>query len=122
MRKALILALAVVAVGCSSSHKKDDSKDTKATGAAADMAKGSKDKKAATTSTPDSGDAMKVTCKNKGDERIIEVRPKDKGCELGYTKGGNETIVATSNSGNDHCNKVQGRIQENLKAAGFTCD
>lgn len=114
---ALVLSVVLFAFGCSSSQKNAETQDSK-TAPTMDKAK-DKVKKAAAAVTPESG--QKLTCAHKSDERTIEVRAKDKGCETAYTKGGNETVVATSNSGSEHCEKVQSRISDNLKTAGFTC-
>lgn len=62
-----------------------------------------------------------VKCSVAGDERLLEVRAQGKGCELAYTKGGNEGIVASSANGSEHCQSVQQKIKERLSGAGFTC-
>lgn len=121
MRLLIPVLFAVLVAGCSSSDKKIEAADTgsaKAPAASATkpVAKEKVEKKAAAAST-----AGTVSCTSGEDKRSIEVRAKDSGCETAYTKAGNESVVATSNSGTDHCAKVQSRIQENLKTAGFTC-
>ena len=124
MKLFIPLFFALILASCSSSPKQPQiesgSKDNSAAPAAkpatvatTKAAKVAAEKPAAATGT--------VTCTHKEEKRIIEVRSKDKGCETAYTKAGAESVVATSNSGTAHCMKVQSRIQENLKGAGYTC-
>lgn len=63
----------------------------------------------------------KVECSMKNDKRAVEVRKSGAGCELAYSKFGNEEIVATSLNGTEHCQKIADRIVGNLENAGFTC-
>lgn len=63
----------------------------------------------------------KVLCAHGKEERTLEVRAKDQGCELIYTKGGQEAVVATSHSGKAHCAEMQNKIKGKLTASGFTC-
>lgn len=63
-----------------------------------------------------------VECKNGLDERTIAVEPKDSGCQVLYTKSKVSVPVATSASGEKHCDEVAGRIKANLEKAGFKCD
>jgi len=64
-----------------------------------------------------------VTCKAAGDERLIEVvSTEGGGCEVKYTKGGAASIVATANSGTDHCQTVADKIKGNLTGAGYACE
>lgn len=65
--------------------------------------------------------SSKMECSNKSDKRILEVRVKDKGCELAYTKAGQEAVIATGRSGNSHCEGSRDKLAEKLKGAGFTC-
>jgi hypothetical protein len=63
----------------------------------------------------------KVTCSVHGDVRILDLRRKDGGCELGYTKNGTESIVANSGNGLTYCEKTLDKIKERLVGAGFEC-
>ena len=74
--------------------------------------------KAATTGTT----ATKAACTLDKDTRVIEVRKTDSGgCELFYTKFGEEKSVASSGFGTQYCEEVKDRIQTNLNKAGFSC-
>jgi hypothetical protein len=113
------MALILVTFGlaaCSSAKKMEDKKgETAVTQESADAAKKAEAAKSSATAEG------KVTCETKGDSRSIEIRAKDKGCELAYTKFGKEEVIASSASGSDHCKKISERIQTNLKSSGFTC-
>lgn len=63
----------------------------------------------------------KIECSTKGDERILELRTKGKGCELGYTKGGQEGIVASAANGTSYCETTLNKIRDRLKGSGFEC-
>ena len=63
----------------------------------------------------------KIECSVKGDSRWLEVRKKGNGCELAYTKSGNEGIVASSANGSAHCDSTQTKIKERLLGSGYTC-
>jgi hypothetical protein len=63
----------------------------------------------------------KIECSTKGDARILELRTKGKGCELAYTKNGQEGIVASAASGNQYCENTMTKIRDRLKGAGFDC-
>lgn len=65
--------------------------------------------------------SAKVECSHKADNRVLEVRNKDKGCELAYTKNGQEAVVSTSKNGRKHCEDSLEKIKGKLVAAGFTC-
>jgi len=75
------------------------------------------DTKPGGTSTGD-----KVSCMMKSDKREIQVKKQGSGCELAYSKFGNEEVVATSLNGTEHCQKIADRIQGNLENAGFKCE
>jgi hypothetical protein len=66
-----------------------------------------------------SGDS--VTCSHGSEERTLEIKAKDSGCELVYTKGGNANSIATAANGKQHCQDVSTKIQGKLTGAGFTC-
>ena len=65
--------------------------------------------------------ASKVECSTKGDSRVLELRAKGKGCELAYTKNGQEGIVATSGNGSAYCENTMNKIRDRLKGSGFDC-
>lgn len=118
----LVVILSVLAVGCSGKGKKSESApaptkaDATASGKKAEMKSTEKSAAAAPAAAGD-----KVTCETKGDSRVLEVRAKDKGCELAYTKGGTETVVASSQNGKGHCTTTLEKIKGRLEAAGFAC-
>jgi hypothetical protein len=62
-----------------------------------------------------------VKCTKEKEERTLEIKPKDSGCETIYTKGGEAKSVAQSVKGKSHCQSISARIQKNLTAAGYTC-
>ena len=63
----------------------------------------------------------RLECSKKNDDRALEVREKDKGCELGYTKSGKETVVATGSHGTTYCTKAMDKIKDKLVAANYDC-
>lgn len=113
----IILAAALISTGCSHKDKKPDAPlmaDAKATAQkTAEKAKGEV-KKATSSDT-------KVECSVKGDERILEVRDKGKGCELAYTKAGKEGVVASAANGKEYCSKALEKLREKLKGSGYVC-
>lgn len=70
---------------------------------------------------PDKMIPKTVVCEAGGDQRQIEMRIRERGCELVYSKEGIESILATSTTGTAHCLKVQNRVRDNLSAGGFDC-
>ncbi|HMN68563.1 MAG TPA: hypothetical protein PKC28_08485 [Bdellovibrionales bacterium] len=110
----LVLALTGLAA-CSSAHK--DSTDK----AGADAAKQAADKAASTIKKGVPVVPGTVECESKADKRALAVRPKGDGCELGYTKSGQEAVVATSAKGSAHCEATLNKIKTRLLEAGFTC-
>src|SRR4051794_20407958 len=98
----LIITFAALAgIGCSHAEKKSE---TVADAKAAVAAPVEKTKAEATKATTGSG--TKVECSVKGDSRTLEVRTKDKGCELAYVKAGKEGIVASAAHGSEYCDKA----------------
>jgi hypothetical protein len=65
--------------------------------------------------------AGKAECVSKSEHRFLELRAKDKGCELAYTKGGAEKIVASGSHGMNYCEKAKDKLADKLKAAGYQC-
>lgn len=110
----VLISSFVLLVGCSSGGQK------KAEAPAAPAPVKTEEK--ATKETPKKeATSGAVKCSVTGDERLLEVRAQGKGCELAYTKGGSEGIVATSANGMEHCQSVQQKIKERLSGAGFSC-
>ncbi len=117
MRKFLLLATVggLICVGCSHKAKNPDHETAPAAAAAADK------KMDHTTKAAPGAGASKAECSVKGDERVVEVRSKDKGCELAYTKAGKESVVASSAFGTGYCEKAAEKLKEKLKGSGYTC-
>jgi hypothetical protein len=108
-----VLAAAVLTAACSHDSKKADAPpETKAP--VMEKAKADAAKAEAT-------DGTKVECAVKGDSRILEVRAKGNGCELGYTKAGKEGIVASAAHGTDYCQKAFEKLRDKLKGSGYDC-
>jgi hypothetical protein len=67
--------------------------------------------------------ATKIECSVKDDIRILDLREKGNGCELAYTKAGQEGIVASSgNNGLSYCENTFEKIKARLVGAGFQCN
>jgi hypothetical protein len=62
------------------------------------------------------------TCKKDGDERTLEVLPKERGCILQYTKAGKSETKANASHGVQVCRDTLGKIQARLEQAGFHCE
>ena len=118
MKSLLVLSISLLFIaGCSSKGKKGEGTTAK-DGAKQEASADSK----ADGKTSSATSASKSTCMMKNDKRVIDVRTQNKGCELAYTKFGNEEVVATSMNGTDHCQKIADRIKGNLENAGFKCE
>ena len=127
MRNLLIMCAAVFALSaCSSTKEKGADMADKANTAVEDAKSA-----APTTSTVSEpskatdavAGGMKSTCKLDKDTRVIEARKTESGgCELFYTKFGEEKSVASSGFGTQYCEEVKDRIQSNLDKAGFACN
>jgi len=65
--------------------------------------------------------AVKIECSAQADVRQLELRPKGKGCELAYSKNGQEGIVASSVNGTSHCENTLNKIRDRLTGSGFEC-
>lgn len=111
-----LVSLTLVMGACSHSKKKDQTTakeaQTQATNAAEEA------KKTAIQAATEGA----INCVNKEDKRTIDLRKKDKGCELAYNKFGKEEIIATSAAGTAHCEKIADRIKTNLIDAGYKCE
>lgn len=124
----LLSAVAVVSlvaiVGCKSKEKTADAPATKPA-PAGDMAAPTPTTTKAEATAPAAAAAVagtKLECAKKSDKRVLEVRAKDKGCELAYTKNGQEAVVASGRAGLAHCEGSREKIVEKLKTAGYTCN
>lgn len=115
---AVLLASAVLTFGCAGTKKKPDPTPAQAAPASQPPPPGPATPKSAASGDSSGGQAE---CNHKADKRLLSVRPRDKGCELAYTKNAQEAVVATAKSGTSHCQNVLGKIVEKLKGAGFTC-
>lgn len=122
------LVLVFAAAGCSSKPKAKDAVNSPSASATGEKAMAETkatekkmDEKAKAMTDKAENASSKVECKNKNDTRILEVRNKDKGCELAYTKNGQEAVVASSSNGNAHCDQSLVKIKDKLAAAGFEC-
>jgi hypothetical protein len=63
----------------------------------------------------------KLECATKADKRLLEIRSKDKGCELAYTKNGQESVVASAKNGMNHCVATLSKMKETLATSGYAC-
>jgi hypothetical protein len=122
MRK-LVLAVLVLGFAGACAHKSTTNTDAKPADAAT------------TSQTKDQSTPMKkhhhhkssvstaatVKCTRHQDERTIEIKDKDGGCETIYTKMGEAKSIASSSHGEEHCKDVSAKIQGHLSSAGFTC-
>lgn len=112
----IVFSVMMALGGCAKASKKSS---TPPAGAAATATSEEGAKKEAAKGTGSQGDL--ITCRLGADQRKIEVRPQGGGCELAYTKMGEESVIATSQAGKAHCQTVQERVKNNLINAGFTC-
>lgn len=110
------------ALGACSSAEKTQEKAESQVEKAEKAVKEAQDKAEDKTQDASSSD-MRTECTLDKDTRIIEVRKTDEGgCELFYTKFGEEKSVASSGFGTQYCEEVRDRIQSNLSKAGFSCE
>lgn len=110
MRQLIVLTLVSLLAACSAPKSRTESTPTEAPAAA-------------TTPAPSApaADSDRISCAVTGDERVLQVRAKGNGCELAYTKGGKESVVASSANGSDHCKKTAEKMKQRLGGAGFVC-
>jgi hypothetical protein len=119
----LVSLAALIGLGCSHNATKHDMADVpkpseSSTQPVDKKVEGAKTKATVNEATPN---ASRFECGKKGDNRILESRAKDKGCELGYTKGGQESVVASSGHGTTYCEKALEKLRDKLKGAGYEC-
>ena len=115
MRNAVLLIALFYLVACGSAQKKSMMEGQKGQAHQKKMMKsGQKMMKGAKGS--------QSSCVMGKDTRIIRVeKTASGGCELFYTKFGEEKPVASSGFGTQYCEEVRERIQTNLDQAGFSC-
>lgn len=131
MRHILCMALVMVFVSCAKAPKPEAtvSTDTKKDSKTHKSKKAAKVDAPAAAATPAlapapsaSGEAgLTVKCTSGDDERVLQVTPKGKGCEVNYTKFGKTASIANAANGNDHCEDVVRRVQKKLEGAGYSC-
>ncbi|MGE0528232.1 MAG: hypothetical protein AB7G93_03140 [Bdellovibrionales bacterium] len=115
------------AAGCSSKDKSEDTaatapeKATEQSQAPAESKSAEAGKATPEAKTKSEATGERMECSVKGDERFLEIRKTDSGCELAYTKNGQEAVVASSVNGTSHCESTQEKIKGRLEEAGFTC-
>lgn len=125
MKNFCVLIVALLALGaCSTNDKKDMEQTEKNVKEQAKDMKSDAEKKVETAKVEAEAATAgsKASCTLDKDTRVIEVKKTESGgCELFYTKFGEEKSVATSGFGTQYCEEVKDRIQTNLNKAGFTC-
>jgi len=123
VKNLFIISLIALAMGACSSTGKNTQDDSATQVEQTENGEGGDGKE--TTPTPSDkseGSDSRVACTLDKDERIIDVRKSESGgCELFYTKFGEEKSVASSGFGTQYCEEVRDRIQSNLTKAGFSC-
>ena len=67
------------------------------------------------------GPVVTLVCIRDEEERKIELFRKDGGCYLKYIKLGKEKDVASSQTGESHCQQVLAKMKGHLVAAGYQC-
>ena len=103
MTKWIALVLLVFGIaGCSSAKKTSDKAEATTEAKTADGKKATDDKAKTAGSTVSS--AGKVLCEASNDKRYIEVRTKDAGCEVAYTKFDKESSHKTDKKYKRSCN------------------
>lgn len=121
-----LMAVLTVAVACKSTPKTEDTTASKPAPAMGTLsAWGSSDMKKkvgkSSNKSESTTDLSLVKCATKSDERILEIKDKNGGCELIYTKQGTPTSIASGARSHDHCSEVMERIEKKLQGAGYSC-
>lgn len=117
VEKILLAGCVLLAVGCSSSQKKDVAEKTTPVA----TAQSQKDKTAATAANSNSS-KDEMTCKRGDETRILAIEGvQPKGCKLFYSRYGTNSSIASSIHGNAYCEKVRSAVSIKLKDAGFEC-
>lgn len=125
MKKLCILCAIMLSLGACSTTEEKTMNDAEAAAGEAKAAveeKADEAKAEAKEMTDGAKGDLKASCSLDKDTRVIEVKKTDGGgCELFYTKFGEEKSVASSGFGTQYCEEVKDRIQSNLNKAGFAC-
>lgn len=111
MKKLFAVALiATFAVACSSTDKKADNAEAKAT------AEAKMETKLVKT------DQLK--CELNSDVRLVELSKANgiKLCEVHYSKEGSKERIASAEHQAKFCDNVLGNVKNNLTSAGFKCE
>lgn len=136
MKNSIFLIPLVIILGCASSTpkattesaktalKKADEKEKLTETAKAGAGKAeAKAKEAGEKAEKTVETADKVTCKSGAEERSIAKRSVEGGgCEVVYTKGGEEKVIATAKADLGYCDKAHEKLKANLETAGFKCE
>jgi hypothetical protein len=119
----LFACSALVGVGCAHKEQQAENKDAPKATAPTPVPTVAKQSETPTTKekSSDSGGGTRIECTAHNESRIIENRAKDSGCELAYTKSGEESIVASSGNGMSYCEKAFEKLKDKLTAAGYEC-
>lgn len=64
----------------------------------------------------------KVGCRSGNDSRVVELKIKQAGCSVEYTKQSIRREVASATIELQYCNTVYARIKGRLEAAGYDCN
>ncbi len=120
MRFSLMVLVFGLAAACSSNTKSPGGPEVKVL-PAVDKGAPSSMKTPAADKVVEPMATAKTECTTKGDTRTLELRAKGKGCELAYTKNGQEGIVASAANGNAYCETTLNKIRDRLKGSGFEC-
>lgn len=135
--KYLIIVVATILAGCSSSQKQPAQSSTSAPASAAAPATATATSKApastAAKATASNGksqapgpakttaEAEKLTCAKGKESRTLEIVKMDSGCELKYTKSGKSSTFANSAHGNKRCETSESKLRAKLEKSGFQC-
>lgn len=119
---ARLVLIAACAAACSSKPKtQEPTPPAKAEAHTGTAAGATETKVAPAEGLPPTKPENTLGCAKGKDTRLLVVRAKDKGCELAYTKNGQEAVVASGKAGLSHCEASREKISTKLKAAGYTC-
>ena len=120
--QSLLFILGLAMSGCSSSGSKNTAPSGTSAKTQGQPSPAAPQTKANSGSTGSEKTEGKIECKVKGDVRTLEVRGKGPGCELAYTKAGQENVIGSSLNGRSHCEMIAGRVKDKLLAAGYSCE
>lgn len=121
MKSIWLALLTVTFAACASKTKAPETKAPPPTATTGKVEAKMTDVKDQVTKVTNPGVIAKAECVLKTETRSLEVRAKDKGCELAYTKGGKEKIAAESRHSVGHCQAAMKKIEDNLTKANYVC-